>query len=117
MSDVQIGRLFVTMEGREVGLKAMLADAKTSLWSAGQSALGATSYVDAFKQGLVGIVGPAAVATATIKVLQGTAQSFKDAFNFKTELDQTTKSISLQLQGVRDSGTAFQQAAQFANDY
>jgi hypothetical protein len=46
-----------------------------------------------------------------------TANSFKEAFQFKAQLDQTTASITVQLAGVRNSATVFAGAARFANEY
>jgi hypothetical protein len=77
----------------------------------------AAQTADAFKSGLLGIVGPAAVATAALGILIGTANSFKEAFAFKASLDQTTASIATQLRGVRDSGAVFADAAAFADTY
>lgn len=76
-----------------------------------------TQAIDQFKQGLLGIVGPAAVATAGIAALTATAQSFKDAFAFKAQLDATNLAIRTNLAGVRDQGQVFAQAAQFAARY
>ena len=71
----------------------------------------AAEFAEGLKSGLLGIVGPAALATGAIGLLVGTANSFKDAFTFKAALDQTTASIEVQLRGVRDSGQVFASAA------
>lgn len=74
-------------------------------------------FGDAFKAGLLGVVGPAAAAGVALGALKGTIDSFSDALKFKAQLDQTTESITAQLRGVRDSGQTFQQAAIFADRY
>jgi hypothetical protein len=76
-----------------------------------------TQAIDQFKSGLLGIVGPAAIATAAIGGLTRTAQSFRDAFVFKAELDATNQAIVTNIGKVRDSGQVFAQAAEFANKY
>lgn len=76
-----------------------------------------TGAIDQFKSSLLGIVGPAAIATGAISALSGTVESFKEAFQFKAELDQNRASITAQLSGIRDSGQAFQEAALFAQKY
>ena len=76
-----------------------------------------TEAIDQFKGGLIGIIGPAAIATAGIAALTGTVESFKRAFTFKAELDAQTLAIRTNLEGVRDSGSVFAQAAQFADKY
>jgi hypothetical protein len=84
---------------------------------AGNSSSLAGQFADGLKSGLLGIVGPAALATAALAIVVGTANSFKEAFTFKAQLDSTNASIAISLQGIRDSGAAFQEAAQFANRY
>lgn len=77
----------------------------------------AGQFADGLKSGLLGIVGPAALAAGAIGLLIGTANSFKEAFAFKAQLDSTNASIAISLQGIRDSGQTFQEAAAFANKY
>jgi hypothetical protein len=76
-----------------------------------------TEAINQFKSGLIGIVGPAALATAGIAALSGTVNSFKQAFTFKAELDATNQAIRTNLEGVRDSGKVFDDAARFADKY
>lgn len=76
-----------------------------------------TEAIDQFKSGLLGIVGPAAVAGAAITALGATVQSFKNAFTFKAELDATTRAITTNLEGIRDQGAVFREAQQFADRY
>jgi hypothetical protein len=85
--------------------------------SVGTATQSATGYVDAFKSGLVSMVGPAAVAGLALGAVVGVANSFKEAFTFKAQLDATNTSIGIQLHGVRDSGQAFAEAAAFADRY
>lgn len=73
--------------------------------------------IDQFKAGLLGVVGPAALVTGGIAALTATARSFKEAFEFKAELDSNRASISAQLIGIRDSGEAFKEAGVFAEKY
>jgi hypothetical protein len=90
-------------------------DAQISSLQKGASA--ATDYGAAFQQGLTNIVGPAAVVTAALGAVVGVANSFKEAFTFDAELGANTKAIEIQLRGVRDSGQAFQEARQYANEF
>ncbi len=82
-----------------------------------QSANGSQQFVNAFKQGLIGFAAPAVLANTALGALKGTVESFKDAFEFKAELDATTTSIKTQLDGVRDTSAVFSQAARYANTY
>ena len=86
---------------------ARLANSKTYFDQLGESA----------QSSLLGIVGPAAAVGTALTAVQGVANSFVEAFNFKAQLDQTTASIRVQLQGVRDSGQVFSEASGFANRY
>lgn len=54
---------------------------------------------------------------AALGTAAAVAQSFKDAFDFKANLDATTASINIQLQGVRDSGQVWSAAAGYAEQY
>lgn len=83
----------------------------------GAATQNATSYVGAFTSGLAGMAGPAAVAGGALALLAGTANSFKEAFVFKAQLDATNTSIGIQLHGVRDSSQAFAEASVFAARY
>ena len=56
-------------------------------------------------------------AGAVIEGVKSTFESFKEAFNFKAELDATTASINVQLRGVRDSGAVWAEAQQYAQKY
>jgi hypothetical protein len=78
---------------------------------------GTSQFVDAFKQGLFGFVAPAAAAGAALSVLQNTAQSFVDAFNFKAELEATTASVKSQLAGFRDVNATYAEASEFGRKY
>jgi hypothetical protein len=81
---------------------------------------GATVYQQfgqAAASSLTNIVGPAALATAAIGGLIAVGQSFAQAFQFKTQLDQSRASIDVLLKGVRDSGETFAGAAKFAAQY
>lgn len=59
----------------------------------------------------IGIISAAAGAAVSV------VNSFGEAFKFKAELDATTNSIRLQLQGVRDSNQVFAEGQQFAQKY
>lgn len=78
---------------------------------------GSSQFVDAFKQGLFGLIAPAAAAGTALAVLKGTAQSFVDAFNFKAQLDATTASVKSQLDGFRDADATYAQAIQFGRQF
>lgn len=90
---------------------------QTQISNLENAATKATDYGGALTNGLTSIVGPAAIATAAIGAVIGVAESFKDAFNFAAEMESNTKAITIQLQGVRDSGQAFQEAQAYADRY
>jgi hypothetical protein len=77
----------------------------------------AADTAQAFGSQIGALVSPVALAAAGIGALVATANSFKEAFAFKAQLDQTTSSITVQLAGVRDSATVFAGATRFANEY
>jgi hypothetical protein len=77
----------------------------------------AQQFGSAMKSGLLGIVGPAALASAAIGGVIAVAGSFKDAFLLKAQLDATTASINAQLKGVRDTGQVYAEAAAFAKEF
>jgi hypothetical protein len=77
----------------------------------------AKQYIDAFKTGLAGIVGPAAVATAAIGAIAVAVRKTEEAFRFKAALDATRQSITTLIGETRNSGQLFAEAAQFANRY
>lgn len=83
-----------------------------------QSGAGAASqFGSAMKSSLLGIVGPAAAASAALGAVTKIVASFGEAFKFKADLDATTASIRAQLTGVRDSNQVFSEGAQFAEKY
>lgn len=66
------------------------------------------------------LTGLAASYVSVGAVIGGTVaaiQSFADAINFKAKLDTTTQSINIQLNGVRDTGQVWNEAAAYANKY
>jgi hypothetical protein len=77
----------------------------------------AAETAQAFGSQIGAMVSPVALAAGAIAGLVTVANSFKEAFQFKAQLDQTTASIQVQLAGVRDSATVFAGAARFANEY
>lgn len=77
----------------------------------------AAEFGGAFKSGLLGIVGPAAAATAALGALTAVGQSFVDAFNLKAQLDSTTASINSQLGSVRNMSTVWAEAAATGSKY
>jgi hypothetical protein len=76
-----------------------------------------TEALGQLKDGLLGIVGPAALVTAGIGLAGAAIGSFFDAFKEKASLDATTRSIETNLAGVRDSTQVFAEATAFADKY
>jgi len=68
-------------------------------------------------QSFTGTIGPAAILTAGIGALNAVIGEAQAGFALKASLDADTKAIEIQLNGVRDTGVMFQQAAQYANQY
>ena len=77
----------------------------------------AKEFGDGLKSGLLGVVAPAALATAAIGAVTATVQSFVGAFNFKAELDASTASIKSQLDGFRDANATYDEAIAFGRQY
>ena len=73
--------------------------------------------LDQIKSGLLGVVGPAAVAGAALGVVAGAAERTRQAFIFATELEQSRRSITTLIGATRDSGRVFQEAAAFGQRY
>ncbi len=77
----------------------------------------AAQFGESFKSGLMGVVGPAAAASLALGLVSKAAHELEEAFKFKAQLDETNRSIEVQLRGVRDVGAAMAEARQFANRY
>lgn len=77
----------------------------------------AKEFGNSLKGSLLGIVGPAALATAAIGAIVGTAQKLEQAFVFKAQLDATTNSVKSQLQGFRDVNATYNEAIRFGQQY
>lgn len=97
-----------------VGVATQLTTLQTGFSTTGSMA---QQFGASAASSLLGMVGPAALASAAIGGLAAVGKSFVDAFQFKTQLDQSTASIKILLQGVRDSGEVFAGAARFAATY
>ena len=97
--------------------QAALRLAQSHERAAGSTKSFADQIGSALTSNLLGMVGPAALVATAIGTLVGTANSFKEAFTFKAQLDQSTASIAVQLAGVRSSSQTFAEAARFANTY
>lgn len=74
-------------------------------------------FGDTAKNSLLGIVGPAAIGTAALAGVIKIVGSFEEAFKFKAQLDETTRSINVQLEGVRDQSQVYAEASAFARQY
>jgi len=77
----------------------------------------AEQYGAALQSSMTSVLGPVAVVTAAIGVATGVVTSFADAFKFDAQLEATTKSINVQLNGVRDSATVWAQAKAYGDEY
>lgn len=128
----EIASLVVRVEGKDVGLSALLNRVDKELDATAKRAKGATDAIGgglggAAQKGAAGLgsFANSAAQTATTLIGLGSAlevgtqlfNSFRDAFNFRAELDGTTASINLQLQGVRDSGQVWNEASAYATKY
>lgn len=128
----EVASLYVTIEGKDVGLSALLNRVDKELDATAKRAKGATDAIGgglggAAQKGAAGLgsFANSAAQSATTLIGLGSAlevgtrlfESFKDAFNFKAELDGTTAAINLQLQGVRDTGETWNEAAAYAQKY
>ncbi len=85
--------------------------------AAQQSAGAAQQFGESFKSGLLGIVGPVAVASTAIGGLTSVVRSFGDAFVFKATLDASSASLKSALTGFRDVGATIAEAAQFGRQF
>jgi len=77
----------------------------------------AAEFGSAFKSNLLGILGPLALVTGGIAALRAGLNAAEEGFKLNAQIDATTQSIALQLQGVRSSGIALQQANAYATRY
>jgi hypothetical protein len=111
VAEGQLASALSSMEKQAKGAASGLAVLPRTLESFG------TGAIDQFKSSLLGIVGPAAVATTAMSALVAVAHSFEEGFKLKATLDQTTNAITVQLQGVRNSSEVFAQATAFADKY
>lgn len=84
--------------------------------NAAQRGFGA-QFTQGLKSGLLGIVGPIAVATAGFTALKGAIDLTEESFKLKAALDTTNLSIKLQLQNFRDVNQTLQEGRQFADRY
>lgn len=105
-----------------VAAKARAEQATLRLAQAQEKAAKGTSSLSSqiasgLQGGLLGMVGPAAAATAALGGLVSVAESFQRAFVFKAELDASRQSITTLLGTTRDSGVVFSEAAAFARQY
>jgi hypothetical protein len=73
--------------------------------------------LNTFKNGLVGIVGPAALATAAIGGVAAAAQGLRDGLELRSQLDTTNAAIRIQVQQLRDYGQVQREAQAFADAY
>lgn len=72
---------------------------------------------DAMGQGLTGLIGPAALATAALTAVHAVVTTAEEGFRLRAALDQEQGAIAIQLRGLRDSGATFQAASAFAERY
>lgn len=77
----------------------------------------AEQYGQALSSSMTSALGPIAVVTTAISAATATVTSFADAFKFDAQLEATTKSIDVQLKGVRDSATVWAQATAYGDEY
>lgn len=74
-------------------------------------------FTDSFVEGLTSFAAPAAAAEAAIEGIKGTVESFKQAFEFKAELDASRTSITAQIGSLRDMDQVWAEASAFADKY
>jgi hypothetical protein len=81
----------------------------------GPSAL--SQGLESLKGGLIGVVGPAALATAAIGAVGAAAQGLRDGLELKTQLDSTNAAVAIQVRQLRDYGQVQREAQAFAASY
>jgi len=77
----------------------------------------AGQFAGGIAQGIGAVVGPAAAATAALGGAAAAAQSFREALQFKGELDQTNAAVAYQVGRLRDYDTASAEAQAFADRF
>lgn len=102
---------------QSIAIERQLASVQQQAARASQSQSIGAQAADQFKSSLIGIIGPAALVTTGIGLATRAVQSFGEAFKFKADLDTATRSIEVQLNGIRSSARAFDEARQFADRY
>ena len=78
---------------------------------------GGAGALDQIKSGLAGIVGPAAAAGAALAAVNAVVRDTTEGFRLRAQIDQTQRSIALQVAGLRDSAAVFERAGAFAHRY
>ena len=84
---------------------------------AGFAGTGGEEFAQGISSGLLGVVGPAAVATAAIGAFRNALDFTEESFKLKAALDTTNASIKVQIQNFRDYGQIQREGSAFADKY
>jgi hypothetical protein len=116
--DARAHNILVGALGNSAGANDRSVASLTTSINKLQSGAGfAQQFGASMKSSLLGIIGPAALASAAIAGIGTVIRTTEDAFILKANLDATTAAIKAQLVGLRDSNTVFAQGQVFANKY
>lgn len=74
-------------------------------------------FSDAAKSGLLGIVGPAAAATAALGTITAAVSRAKEGFELRATLDEQRRSVQILIGDVERGGRIFDEAAAFGRKY
>lgn len=74
-------------------------------------------FAAGFKDGLIGIVGPLAAATAALNVLSATANRVREGFNLRATLDEQRRGLGTLLGDVERGNQVFDTAIAFGKRY
>lgn len=108
------------------GLAAIEGAAATRQATTEQQKLGASARASAdaaqkigaaFRQNLLSIVGPAAIATGALALLRSAVNQAEEGFKLAASLEQQQRSITILSRGIRDSAADFDAAAAFGRRY
>lgn len=110
MPDVKLGRLFVTLEGQDVGLTKLLNAARTEMRAASTDAGGATLS-------MARVLPAVGALTIGMQGLRAAFDLAKEGFNIRSQLDENRRSVQTLVGDVERGNNAFQVAAEFGRKY
>lgn len=123
MADVELGRLYVGLEGRDINLSAMLARARQDLVQTGQGGktlqnnLRDTSGIDALAGKFVGFATQLGLVTTAVGAVKLAWSTAREGLELSGVLDENRRAIGAFLGDVDRGNKIFQSAISFGKQY